>query len=144
VFSLGTQDYAKLMSGTGVLESISTADWTVQTIAAWRHCIWMGIRDPLAWVPKCGLNARLWWKTLKDAWCLERMHQAFAAGLMQYGMMKATKAKGWEAEADAADAAAEAKAEGDAPIAGPVTGPWPNAEGDAPVAGPVQGGWPKK
>jgi MPBQ/MSBQ methyltransferase len=91
--SAHTQDYAKLMGGTGVLDSISTADWAVQTIASWRHCIVIGALMPWKWVPKCGLNAKLWWKTFKDAWCLERMHQAFDKGLMQYGMMKAVKRK---------------------------------------------------
>jgi hypothetical protein len=50
-------------------------------------------RHPLKWIPLCGFNGKLWWKTIKDAWCLERMHQAFDKGLMQYGMMKAVKHK---------------------------------------------------
>ena len=33
----------------------------------------------------------LWYKTLRDGITLERMHQSFADGLMQYGMMTATK-----------------------------------------------------
>ena len=33
----------------------------------------------------------LWWKCLRDGITLERMHQAFDDGLMQYGMMTATK-----------------------------------------------------
>lgn len=34
---------------------------------------------------------RAYYKTVRDAWCIERMHQAFKTGLMQYGMMKAVK-----------------------------------------------------
>lgn len=34
---------------------------------------------------------RSYYKTIRDAWCIERMHQAFKTGLMQYGMMKAVK-----------------------------------------------------
>jgi len=31
------------------------------------------------------------WKVVRDAWCLEVMHRAFTGGLMQYGMMTASK-----------------------------------------------------
>jgi MPBQ/MSBQ methyltransferase len=43
--------------------------------------------DPLFFLSK----PRLWYKILRDAWCLEVMHRAFTRGLMQYGMMTATK-----------------------------------------------------
>lgn len=47
----------------------------------------MGVVNPWPWlrVP------RAYYKTVRDAWCIERMHQAFKTGLMQYGMMKAVK-----------------------------------------------------
>ena len=34
---------------------------------------------------------KVWYKTVRDIVCLERMHRAFDAGLMQYGMIKAVK-----------------------------------------------------
>ena len=33
----------------------------------------------------------LWWKVVRDAWCLEIMHRAFVDGLMEYGMLTAQK-----------------------------------------------------
>ena len=33
----------------------------------------------------------LWWKVVRDAWCLEVMHRAFTNGLMRYGMFTASK-----------------------------------------------------
>ena len=35
----------------------------------------------------------IWYKTLRDIVCLERMRRAFGRGLMQYGMIKGVKAK---------------------------------------------------
>ncbi|KAG5190502.1 MPBQ/MSBQ transferase [Tribonema minus] len=119
---ISIQDYAKLMDGTGQLDNISTADWTVQTIASWRHTIWMGIKCPWIWIPRCGLRWALWWKTFKDAWCLERMSQAFSAGLMEYGMMKAIKRKPKEAR-EAPAPAETAPRERDPPAFNPGPGP---------------------
>lgn len=80
-------DYAKLMLGTGMLKTVETADWAVPTIPSWRHSIWVGVFDPWPVVKR----PYLWWKCLRDGVTLERMHQAFTDGLMQYGMMTAVK-----------------------------------------------------
>ncbi|CAM9216975.1 unnamed protein product [Choristocarpus tenellus] len=49
--------------------------------------VWVGIVRPWPWlrVP------RSYYKTVRDAWCIERMHQAFKNGLMEYGMIKSVK-----------------------------------------------------
>lgn len=49
--------------------------------------VWVGVVNPWPWlrVP------RAYYKTVRDAWCIERMHQAFTKGLMQYGMIKSVK-----------------------------------------------------
>lgn len=49
--------------------------------------VWVGVVNPWPWlrVP------RSYYKTVRDAWCIERMHQAFKNGLMQYGMIKSVK-----------------------------------------------------
>ncbi|CAN0528948.1 unnamed protein product, partial [Laminaria digitata] len=49
--------------------------------------VWVGGVNPWPWlrVP------RSYYKTVRDAWCIERMHQAFTKGLMQYGMIKSVK-----------------------------------------------------
>ena len=69
------------------LEKIETDDWAEQTIPAWRQSIWVGVWDPWPVVRR----PHLWWKVVRDAWCLEVMHRAFTKGLMQYGMMTAGK-----------------------------------------------------
>mmetsp|Transcript_33199 Transcript_33199/g.97843 ORF Transcript_33199/g.97843 Transcript_33199/m.97843 type:complete len:105 (+) Transcript_33199:1004-1318(+) len=71
----------------GVLDQVVTDDWAKQTIPAWRHSIWAGVWDP--W--PVFRRPRLWYKVLRDSWCLEVMHRAFTNGLMRYGMMTATK-----------------------------------------------------
>ena len=79
--------YAELMGGTGKMGRIDTDDWTRQTIASWRHSVWAGVWDPLPVFSK----PKVWYKTVRDIVCLERMHRAFDVGLMQYGMIKAVK-----------------------------------------------------
>eukprot|EP01033_Poteriospumella_lacustris_P011533 gene11533-8216_t len=86
-FFISIDAYAKLMEGTGHLAHVKTADWTKQTITSWLHSIWVGIFDP--W-PVFG-RPRLWWKCFRDGLTLVRMHQSFRSGLMEYGMMTATK-----------------------------------------------------
>ena len=79
--------YAELVGGTGKMGRIDTDDWTRQTIASWRHSVWAGVWDPLPVFSK----PKVWYKTVRDIVCLERMHRAFDVGLMQYGMIKAVK-----------------------------------------------------
>ena len=79
--------YAKIMGETGVLEGVVTDDWSTQTIPSWRHSIWVGVYDPFPVL----IRPHLWWKCLRDGITLDRMHQAFTSGLMQYGMMTAVK-----------------------------------------------------
>ena len=76
------------VDGTGKMQGIGTDDWTTQTIASWRASVWAGVWDPLPVFSK----PKVWYKTVRDIVCLERMHRAFDNGLMQYGMIKATKA----------------------------------------------------
>jgi MPBQ/MSBQ methyltransferase len=79
--------YAELVGSTGKMGGIDTDDWTRQTIASWRHSVWAGVWDPLPVFSK----PKVWYKTVRDIVCLERMHRAFDVGLMQYGMIKAVK-----------------------------------------------------
>ena len=76
------------LQNTGELDAVVTADWTPQTIDSWRHSIWVGVWDPWIVVFK---GPRIWYKTVREIVTLERMHRAFADGLMEYGMMKARK-----------------------------------------------------
>jgi len=86
-YFISIQEYARLMEGTGKLEHVVTDDWAEETIPAWRHSVWVGVWDPWPVV----IRPRLWWKVIRDAWCLEVMHRSFTDGLMEYGMMTASK-----------------------------------------------------
>lgn len=96
-FFVSIEEYERIMKATGKLDDVSTADWTVPTIASWRHSIWVGVWDPWIVVFK---GPRIWYKTLREIVTLERMHRAFDEGLMTYGMMRAVKKP--EAQAGAA------------------------------------------
>jgi MPBQ/MSBQ methyltransferase len=86
-YFVSIEEWAKLMDNTGVMGPVKTANWVDETIASWRHSIWVGVYDPLGWIFK----VRTYIKTFRDAYCLERMHRAFRRGLMEYGMFACTK-----------------------------------------------------
>mmetsp|Transcript_13387 Transcript_13387/g.19700 ORF Transcript_13387/g.19700 Transcript_13387/m.19700 type:complete len:398 (-) Transcript_13387:86-1279(-) len=88
-YFISIEAYAELMEATGKVDAktITTADWVKETIASWRHSVVVGLEDPRGWIFK----PRAYWKCVRDAYCLERMHRAFDRGLMQYGMFAATK-----------------------------------------------------
>lgn len=75
------------MQATGKLEQVDSADWTRPTLASWRHSNLVGVLDPWIVVGK----PHLWYKVTREIVTLERMHQAFDKGLMQYGMMRGVK-----------------------------------------------------
>merc|ERR1712045_806603 len=75
------------MGATGLMNEVTTEDWNEQTIASWRHSVWVGVYDPRGFIFK----PNKYLKCVRDAYCLERMHRAFDRGLMQYGMFAATK-----------------------------------------------------
>lgn len=87
-YFVSKEEYGRIMEGTGTLDKVGLADWTVPTIDSWRHSIWVGVWDPWIVVFK---GPRIWYKTVREIVTLERMHRAFADGLMEYGMMKAVK-----------------------------------------------------
>ena len=80
-YFISIEEYARLMSGTGKLKSVTTDDWAIPTIPSWRHSIWVGVFDPWPVIRR----PHLWWKCFRDGLTLERMHGAFSDGLMQYG-----------------------------------------------------------
>jgi len=86
-YFISVEEYGRIMQRTGSLDQIITDDWATETIPAWRHSVWVGVWDPWPVVKR----PYLWWKVVRDAWCLEVMHRAFTDGLMEYGMMTATK-----------------------------------------------------
>lgn len=86
-YFVSIERFAELVDETGVMGPVKTANWVDETIASWRHSIWVGIYDPRGWIFK----PRTYIKCVRDAYCLERMHRAFRRGLMEYGMFAATK-----------------------------------------------------
>jgi MPBQ/MSBQ methyltransferase len=93
------------MEKTNQVENIVTADWCEQTIASWRHSIWVGIYDPRGFIFK----PKKYLRCIRDAYCLERMHRAFKRGLMEYGMFTAKKINTTEKEDKTVEEAAERK-----------------------------------
>eukprot|EP00565_Helicotheca_tamesis_P007556 CAMPEP_0185731034 /NCGR_PEP_ID=MMETSP1171-20130828/11685_1 /TAXON_ID=374046 /ORGANISM="Helicotheca tamensis, Strain CCMP826" /LENGTH=392 /DNA_ID=CAMNT_0028400203 /DNA_START=48 /DNA_END=1226 /DNA_ORIENTATION=- len=86
-YFISIEKYAELIDATGMMNKVTTADWVDETIASWRHSVWVGVYDPRGWIFK----PTKYLKCVRDAYCLERMHRAFKRGLMQYGMFAATK-----------------------------------------------------
>jgi len=86
-YFISIEKYAELIEATGLMEKPVTADWVDETIASWRHSIWVGVYDPRGFIFK----PNKYYKCIRDGYCLERMHRAFKRGLMQYGMFAARK-----------------------------------------------------
>ena len=93
-YFVSIEEYERLCTGTGKLGAVSGANWVKETIAAWRHSIWVGVWDPWIVIIKgftSRAGPRIWWKTIREIVTLERMHRAFDCGLMTYGMIRARK-----------------------------------------------------
>jgi MPBQ/MSBQ methyltransferase len=86
-YFISIEAYKDLIDETGLMNEVTTEDWNEQTIASWRHSIWVGVYDPRGFIFK----PTKYFKCVRDAYCLERMHRAFDRGLMQYGMFAGTK-----------------------------------------------------
>jgi len=87
-YFISKEEYGRIAEATEQLDDIVIADWTAPTIDSWRHSIWVGVWDPWVVVFKGPI---VWYKVMREIVTLERMHRAFADGLMEYGMMKAVK-----------------------------------------------------
>lgn len=84
---ISVQAYDKLLQKTGLVEKVRAENWSKYTIASWRHSIWVGLYDPRGWIGK----PKVYVKSFRDAFGLERMHGAHKRGLMEYGVIAATK-----------------------------------------------------
>jgi MPBQ/MSBQ methyltransferase len=86
-YFISIQEFGRIMEGTGQLEGVNFDDWTQQTLPSWWHSIYVGAVDPSFVLSR----PQAWGRTARDMLGLVRMHGAFDKGLMQYGMMAATK-----------------------------------------------------
>jgi len=104
-YFISIEAYQELLVATQLMDAktIKTDDWNTQTIASWRHSVWVGVYDPMGWITK----PKLYLKCARDGYCLERMHRAFDRGLMEYGMFAATKNAVVKEEEDVAAAVKE-------------------------------------
>jgi hypothetical protein len=84
-FFISKEEFVRLMNGTGQLQECKTEDWCEQTIPSWRQSIWVGVESP--WKVIFKFNPFIWWKVIREIVTLERMHRAFASGLMEYGVI---------------------------------------------------------
>jgi MPBQ/MSBQ methyltransferase len=86
-YFISIEKYKEIIDETGLMNEVTTEDWNEQTIASWRHSVWVGVYDPRGFIFK----PTKYYKCIRDGYCLERMHRAFKRGLMQYGMFAVTK-----------------------------------------------------
>ena len=91
-YFISKEAYGSLCQETGKLGDVTISDWTAPTIDSWRHSIWVGVWDPWIVVFK---GPKAWYSVTREIVTLERMHRAFADGLMEYGMIKAKKSVGF-------------------------------------------------
>jgi MPBQ/MSBQ methyltransferase len=86
-YFISIEEYGRLVERANPGANVALDDWTKQTIVSWRHSIWAGVYDPLPVFTR----PKIWYKTLRDIICLERMQRAFKRKLMVYGMMRVVK-----------------------------------------------------
>ncbi|CAE7835004.1 unnamed protein product [Symbiodinium sp. CCMP2592] len=91
-YFISLNKYKEYMEGTELLEQVDTADWTEQTLPAWRHSVWVGVWSPWYWLKvtfRKGPGAFVGF--LREVYTLEKFHKSMVSGLMVYGMMRAVK-----------------------------------------------------
>ena len=82
--------YGKPDAGEGAQLSLETDDWTQETLPSWIDSILEGLRRP-GQVLSLGPSAVL--QGLRETPTLLLMHWAFATGMMQFGVFRASKPK---------------------------------------------------
>ena len=87
-YFVSVEEYGRMLTDTGKVKDVAIADWTRPTVDTWRHSNWVGVFDP--W-PVIKAGPRVWYRVMREIVTLERMHRAFACGLMVYGMARAVK-----------------------------------------------------
>ncbi|MBE9028456.1 methyltransferase domain-containing protein [filamentous cyanobacterium LEGE 11480] len=101
------EGFSELLEATGMVEgTVTTGDWTQETLPAWLDSIWQGIARPQGLV-KFGVSGFI--KSLREVPTLILMRIAFGAGLCRFGMFKAERADVLPAANSAAAVGAAAK-----------------------------------
>lgn len=83
------EGFSELLVATGLVEgTVTTADWTQETLPAWLDSIWQGIARPQGlW--RFGVSGLI--KSLREVPTLLLMRLAFGAGLCRFGMFRAVR-----------------------------------------------------
>jgi len=85
------EGFSELLEATGYVDgSVTTADWTAETLPSWFHTIWVGIIRPKGWM-QYGIAGFL--KSVREVPTILLMRLAFGAGLCRFGMFKAVRAE---------------------------------------------------
>lgn len=83
------EGFSELLEATGLVEgSVTTADWTVQTLPSWLDSIWQGVARPQGLV-RFGLSGLI--KSLREVPTILLMRLAFGTGLCRFGMFCALR-----------------------------------------------------
>ncbi|KAF4651177.1 hypothetical protein FOL47_000603 [Perkinsus chesapeaki] len=86
---ISIKEYGDILRSKSLcMRDVATADWSPQTLPSWRHSIFVGVWWP--W-PVIIRGPKVWWSTIREIITIERMHEAFRDGVMQYGVFRAIK-----------------------------------------------------
>jgi MPBQ/MSBQ methyltransferase len=84
------EGFSELLEATGWVEgTVTTADWTAETLPSWLDSIWQGIVRP-AGIVRFGLIGLI--KSLREVPTFLLMRLAFGTGLCRFGMFRAVRA----------------------------------------------------
>lgn len=84
------EGFAELIDATGLAEpgSVTTGDWTQETLPSWLDSIWQGIVRPAGLI-KFGIPGLI--KSLREVPTLILMRVAFGQGLCRFGMFRSIR-----------------------------------------------------
>ncbi|MBE9095414.1 methyltransferase domain-containing protein [Tychonema sp. LEGE 07203] len=83
------EGFSELLEETGFVDgTVTTADWTQETLPSWIDSIWQGIARPAGLV-RFGVSGFI--KSLREVPTLLLMRLAFGVGLCRFGMFRAVR-----------------------------------------------------
>jgi MPBQ/MSBQ methyltransferase len=83
------EGFAEHLDATGLVQgTVTTADWTKETLPSWLDSIWQGIVRPKGLI-KFGFSGFI--KSLREVPTILLMRLAFGAGLCRFGMFRAVR-----------------------------------------------------
>jgi len=84
------EEFSELLEATGLVAgTVTTADWTAETLPSWLDSIWQGIVRPTG-IVRFGVRGLM--KSLREVPTILLMRLAFGAGLCRFGMFRAVHA----------------------------------------------------